>query len=115
MVGGWVPHPQPPCRSAPRGAARGCTRGCVHPLEISKKSDGGCAHPRTPSRKNTVMKPKTAKYSAGQNHIWTVIYLDRKNVPVAKKPKKFQNFYGPSIIRSKIFTITVCPPVWPLM
>ena len=52
------------------------------------------------------MKPKTAKYSAGQNHIWTVIYLDRKNVPVCqKKPKKFQNFYGPSIIRSKNITV----------
>ena len=25
----------------------------------------------------------------------------------AKKPKKFQNFYGPKILRSTIFTITV--------
>ena len=56
------------------------------------------------------MKPKTAKYSAGQNHIWTVIYLDRKNVPVCQKTQKVpeflrskyytvQNFYGPEFLR----------------
>ena len=46
---GVGPHPQPPCPSAPRGA----TRGCVHPLEISKKSDGGARAPPHPLQKNT--------------------------------------------------------------
>ena len=50
------------------------------------------------------MKPKTAKYSAGKNYIWTV-----KMFQLSEKSKKFQNFYGLCILRSRIFTITVCP------
>ena len=72
------------------------------------------------------MKPKTAKYSAGQNHIWIVIYLDRKNVPVFQKTEKVpeflrskyytvQNFYGPQFLRLRYIRQLSCVKMQPAL